>query len=127
MRSLRQFLVYACVGLLNTAVHFAVFEVLLRLGGLPALVASTIGYCVGLANSYVLNRMWTFAIKTRANTTEFGKFVLVNAVSLGLNLLVLKALISLGLTPEVSQVLAIGASLTANFVGNKWWAFRAAY
>jgi putative flippase GtrA len=126
MASLRQFLIFGCVGLLNTAVHFAVFEVLLRLVGLPLLLASAIGYSAGVANSYVLNRMWTFAVKTRASTVEFGKFVAVNVAALLLNLVVLEQLTSMGLTPEVSQVLAIGASLTANFAGNKWWAFRAA-
>jgi putative flippase GtrA len=126
MRSVRQAAVYALVGLLNTAVHFAIFEILLRVAGAPALVASTIGYCAGVINSYVLNRIWTFAVKTPPGTREFGRFALVNVLSLSLNLLVLRALITLGLSPEVSQIGAIGASLSANFVGSKWWAFRPA-
>ena len=125
MGSVRQFLVYACVGLLNTAVHFAIFMLLLRVFGVPVLIASTIGYTAGVANSYFMNRIWTFAVTTRANTTEFGKFALVNVVSLLLNLAVLHQLTTVvGLTAEVSQAIAIAVSLVANFAGNKWWAFR---
>ena len=124
MSSLRQFLVYSFVGLLNTAVHFSVFVVLLRLLGVPILVASAIGYAAGVANSYVLNRIWTFSVTTPANALEFGRFALVNVISLLLNLAVLKYLTSIGLMPELSQVVAICASLVANFAGNKWWAFR---
>jgi putative flippase GtrA len=125
MGSVKQFLIYACVGLINTAVHFAVFILLLRVFGVPVLVASTIGYSAGVANSYFMNRLWTFAVTTRVNGMEFGRFVLVNLVSLALNLGVLQYLTTVvGLGPEVSQVLAIGVSLAANFAGNKWWAFR---
>ena len=81
---------------------------------------------VGLLNSYVMNRAWTFTVTTRANRIEFGRFVLVNLIALLLNLAVLKYLTSLGLIPEIAQILAIGASLLANFAGNKWWTFRSA-
>jgi putative flippase GtrA len=125
MRSLRQFLVYSGVGLLNTAVHFVVFVSLLRGVGVPILVASAIGYAAGVANSYVLNRIWTFAVTTPANALEFGRFALINITSLLLNLAVLKQLTSMGLMPELSQIVAICASLVTNFAGNKWWTFRA--
>ena len=125
MGSLRQFLIYACVGVINTAVHFAVFILLLRVFGVPVLAASTVGYAAGVANSYFMNRLWTFAVTTRVNGVEFGKFVTVNLVAWVLNLAVLQYLTTVaGLGPEVSQVLAIGVSLVANFAGNKWWAFR---
>ena len=131
MGSLRQFLIYACVGVINTAVHFAVFILLLRVFGVPVLAASTVGYAAGVANSYFMNRLWTFAVTTRVNglvppePTHHGKFVVVNLVAWALNLAVLQYLTTVvGLGPEVSQVLAIGVSLVANFAGNKWWAFR---
>ena len=111
--------------MINTAVHFAVFMLLLQRLGVPVLAASTIGYSAGVANSYFMNRLWTFAVTTRVNGLEFGRFVLVNLVALALNLVVLQYLTTvIGLSPEVSQVLAIGVSLVANFAGNKWWAFR---
>ena len=125
MGSLRQFVIYACVGVVNTAVHFGVFMLLLRVFDVPVLAASTVGYAAGVANSYFMNRLWTFAVTTRVNGLEFGRFVLVNLVALALNLVVLQYLTTvIGLSPEVSQVLAIGVSLVANFAGNKWWAFR---
>jgi putative flippase GtrA len=124
MHAGKQFIVYSLIGILNTLVHFVVFVVLYRLFGVPLLVASTLGYCAGVANSYLMNRRWTFAVASAANTTEFSKFAVVNLVSLGLNLAVLRALSTLGLMPELAQAGAIVVSLGANFVGNKWWAFR---
>ena len=127
MGSARQFLVFALIGVVNTAVHFVVFVVLLRVFDVPMLAASTIGYCAGVANSYVMNRLWTFKVTTRANSREFLRFAAVNIISLGINLLVLKYLAAnVGLGPEVAQIGAIGASLVANFAGNKWWAFAGA-
>ncbi len=98
--------------------------VLHRVCGLPLLLASTVGYAAGVANSYFMNRRWTFGVRHDVNAAEFSKFVVVNLVSLGLNLAVLQALTSLGWTPELAQAGAIVVSLAANFVGNKLWAFR---
>jgi putative flippase GtrA len=124
MGTVRQFLVYALIGSLNTLIHLAVFSLLLRLCAAPLLVASTLGYCAGVANSYYMNRLWTFAVATRANSLEFGRFLLVNLVALGVNLVALRALATAGITPELAQIGAIAASLAVNFAGNKWWTFH---
>ena len=124
MQTARQFVVYSLIGALNTLIHFVVFVLLFRLLSLPLLLASTLGYCAGVANSYFMNRHWTFGVSQRANTVEFSKFAVVNLLALGLNLMVLRALTTLGLMPELAQAGAIVVSLAANFVGNKWWAFR---
>lgn len=124
--SARQFVIFSLVGLVNTAVHFCVFVVLFRAFDVPLLLASALGYCAGIANSYVMNRSWTFRVKGGASTAEFLRFAAVNIVSLLVNLLVLHFLTrSMNLMPEISQAAAILASLIVNFAGNKWWAFRA--
>jgi len=126
MSGARQFVIFSLVGLVNTAVHFCVFVVSFRAFSVPLLVASALGYCAGIVNSYVMNRLWTFKVKAGASTVEFLRFAAVNAVSLLVNLLALHVLVnSMNLMPEISQVTAILASLIVNFAGNKWWAFRA--
>ena len=122
-----QFVKFGLVGVLNTALHFAVFYALYSLLGLYYLLASTIGYVVGLINSYILNRNWTFQSHDTDRRREFARFAWVNLFSLGGNLAALKALVVWGgLQPEVAQVLAILFSLVANFVGNRFWAFSSA-
>jgi putative flippase GtrA len=123
MGSSRQFLVFALVGLLNTAVHYCVFLLLFRAFGMPMLLASALGYASGVANSYFMNRRWTFRVAAPPSTVEFLRFALVNLASLSVNLAALEFLVAVvGLAPEAAQVAAILASLVVNFVGNKKWA-----
>lgn len=125
MSSARQLLIFALVGLVNTGVHFLVFLLLLRGFGLPVLGASALGYVAGVINSYFMNRIWTFRVARSATKREFLRFAAVNLVSLLINLSVLAFLTgSAGFSPETGQVVAIAASLAANFAGNKWWAFK---
>lgn len=120
-----QFAKFGLVGFVNTAIHYAVFYVLYSLFGVHYLVASAIGYAAGLVNSYLMNRTWTFKSRRSDKTLEFSVFVLVNVVSLGLNLIALKLLVSRGhVPPEFAQIIAIAFSLTANFAGNKFWTFK---
>ncbi len=120
-----QFIKFGLVGVLNTAIHYAVFYGLLNLAGIHYLVASTIGYLAGLTNSYLLNRSWTFKSRQDNRASEMAKFFLVNVFSLGANLVALKTGVSLmGLSPEIAQLFAIVFSLVVNFAGNRFWTFR---
>lgn len=122
-----QFIKFGLVGVLNTALHFAVFYALYSLLGLYYLLASTIGYVAGLINSYILNRNWTFRSHDADQKREFARFIWVNLLSLGVNLVTLKALVVwVELRPEVAQLLAIILTLLANFVGNRFWTFSSA-
>jgi len=122
-----QFTRFGLVGVLNTAIQYAVFAILFRLAGLPMLLSSALGYLAGLLNSYYVNRKWTFAMREGGNRVEFARFLVVNLLAMGMNLLALKVLVArFGMLPEAAQILAIGASLVVNFAGNRWWTFRTA-
>ena len=124
---IRQFAKFGVVGVLNTALHYAVFYSLYSFLGINYLLSSGIGYTAGLMNSYVLNRNWTFRSRNTKRGGEFARFASVNLVSLGVNLVTLKMFVVWGgLKPEVAQVCAIAFSLSANFVGNRFWTFNSA-
>ena len=123
-----QFVRFAIVGILNTGIHYSVFLVLLRIATMHYLLASVAGYCTGLMNSYVLNRVWTFESHGSLKRREFAKFVSVNIVALAVNTATLKWFVfCMKLAPEIGQVFAIVFSLTVNFLGNKLWTFRKAH
>lgn len=119
-----QFIKFALVGILNSAIQYLVFLLLYSLVGTQYLLASVIGYVAGMTNSYILNRRWTFGSRNQQLLTELGKFVVVNLVALSANLGLLFLLVSTGvMVPQWAQVLAITGSTLVNFVLNKVWTF----
>ena len=120
-----QFLKFSLIGILNTGIHYGIFFVLFRFAGLHYLVASTMGYCAGLINSFILNKKWTFRTKGTRIDIEFMKFIVVNLISLLVNVGSLSYFVSaMHIMPELGQLFAIAFSMTANFIGNKFWTFQ---
>lgn len=125
MRTGTQFIIFSFIGVLNTVIHYVLFLLLFRLFGAPVMVSSALGYLVGMVNSFFLNRHWTFKISGTDMGPEFIRFIVVNLVSLGVNLLVLQMLVSqANIMPEIAQGVAILGALVVNFSGNKLWTFN---
>ena len=59
-RELGRILRFCAVGAFNTLITLAVFAALDAVG-VPAPVASAVGFCAGAVNSYQINRRWTFS------------------------------------------------------------------
>ncbi len=120
-----QFIKFSLVGALNSLVHFCVFVMLYRGAKMHYLASSVIGYCVGMINSYIFNRRWTFTSRRGKIKKEFGKFAIVNILALLVNVGSLKFFKEyVNLSAEVGQVFAIGLSLSMNFLGNRYWTFK---
>ncbi|MEZ4599303.1 MAG: GtrA family protein [Syntrophotaleaceae bacterium] len=120
-----QFIKFSLIGFVNTGLHYLVFLFLFGLFGVHYLIASTTGYGVGLMNSFILNRKWTFSRAGGKKQVEFGRFLIVNLAALLINLGILKYLVqNRNWLPEMSQLLAIAFSMSLNFIGNKFWTFR---
>lgn len=120
-----QFIKFSLVGLLNTAIHYGVFYGLFQYMGVPYLLASGIGFFLAVTNSYLINKHWTFKSKGVANSRQFTKFMIVNLVSLSINLAGMTILVELfNMYPPIAQILTIGFTLIVNFAGNKLWTFR---
>ena len=80
---------FAIVGVLNTVVDFAVFNVLINAfasSGSGANIAKGISFVVAVINSYYWNKYWTFQANQKTKN-EFLEFVIVSVVGFGLNVL----------------------------------------
>lgn len=120
-----QLVKFSLIGLLNTGIHYSIFLFLYRVFGVYYLAASVVGYCAGLINSYIMNKKWTFRTTGVRVHIEFVKFIMVNLISLFVNLAALKyAVDHIGIIPEVGQIIAIVFSTIVNFLGNKLWTFH---
>lgn len=53
---------FSLVGVANTIIDFLIFTLFNSFIGLNYLVSQIFGYSFGIANSFVLNKKWTFSI-----------------------------------------------------------------
>ena len=119
-----QFFKFSAIGILNTGLHYGVFMVLYGLAEINYLIASTAGYCVGMINSYFMNRRWTFASDSDRVLGQLTRFVAVNVLALGTNAGLLYSLVTIiNLQPQIAQIGAIIGSMSVNFICNKFWTF----
>ena len=138
--TLIQFGRFLAVGTLNTGIDFGMLNLLSWLtgiyGGVRLAPINLPGMLLALANSYLLNRYWTFKASARPRSArEVGSFVLVSLIGVGLNTAFVVALTRVvappaGLTPQLwenfAKALATGGALLWNFVGYKYFVFRPA-
>lgn len=79
-----QFLRFACIGLLNTALDFLVLNTISKaLGitqGIPLGVINFISFTMAVIQSYLWNRTWTFGSEVARLTTNVYRLVLVGAL-----------------------------------------------
>lgn len=121
---IRQGVKFALVGVTNTLVCLGTIFVLSSIPGVSYKAANVAGYILGLINSFVLNRIWTFRSTDRI-LPQFVRFLLVFAVCYGIQfgaLVTLVELIHLGTT--LSQVLAMVFYTAVNFVLNRTAVYR---
>jgi len=122
---LTQFIKFSLVGVLNTAIHYGIFYVTYTYMGLYHLLASTLGFGFAVTNSYIVNKYWTFKTRGSKKRREFAKFIIVNLVTLSINLGSMALLVEqCGMDPRIAQLASIGLTLSINFLGNKFWTFR---
>jgi 4-amino-4-deoxy-L-arabinose transferase-like glycosyltransferase/putative flippase GtrA len=118
-----QFGLFALVGLVGTAAHYAVLYSLVEFHGMGAVAASGWGALTGLVINYALNYTLTFR-SDHAHWRTFPKFALIAGVGLGLNQALMALLVGWGLYYLWAQVLVTGLVLVWNFIGNRWWTFN---
>src|SRR3954447_19422896 len=116
---------FVTVGALNTLLSWCVYVTLVG-AGLHYLAASAIGFTVGVANSYALNRRWTFRSRGR-RTPEALRFVAVQCTGLGVDVSLLYLLVDgIGVHHLLAQALVVPVASVVTFLLSRHWAFRAA-
>jgi len=127
-RLIAQFIAFNIVGLLNTAVDFLLFTILIWLGTYY-LLAQVIAYGAGMINSFVLNSRYTFGNDGRIATKrqQLGmrvRFIAWNGILLGITLLLLAALTEWwGMSEVIAKLIVTAVTVLLNFYGSKKWVF----
>ena len=114
---------YAIVGLLSNVVGYGLYLLLTATGVGPKL-AMTLLYFVGVAQTFVFNKRWSF--RYRGNSTSaLRRYVMLYVAGYGLNLMFLGLMIDRLGWPHQWVMLGLMIGMVAFFfVGQKFWVFR---
>ncbi len=121
---------FIVVGLINTAVDLGAFYLLSLIPGMPHIAAKAVSYVLGICNSFVWNKYWTFNAGASDRTKrEFAVFFAVNIPPLLVNIVVFTVLgiwIDSGawLVRMAKAFAAAVVSVAWNFLGSRYLAFR---
>lgn len=118
---------FSLVGIANTLIDFLIFTLFNGLIGLGYIASQIIGYSFGIANSFVLNKKWTFS-RTNSNKKtghEFFQFIVVILISLIITLLAMNFLIkNLSINVYISKIIVTFVAQITNFLCYKLWVFN---
>ena len=127
---LLKFFKYSLVGLINTSVCLLVILILTKWSSLNVYFINITGYIVGVLNSFVLNRYWTFKKKDNQKNQkkiqkEFFHFIIVFIIAYSIQFFCLWLLVELGKIPELfSQFIAMGIYAVVGFLLNNRFTFQ---
>lgn len=121
---LRKLVLFGMVGALATPAHFLTLILLVELGGVGAVWATSVGAAVGALVNYLLNHRYTF--RSRKPHLEAGPKFFTIALMTGLlnALLVYLGVDQMGMHYLPAQVCATLIVFLANFLLNSVWTFR---
>ena len=116
------FTLHVLTGFAAVAVHYGILYVLLQIS-VPALLASSIGFCGGAVTRFVLAYYRVFA-PTQGLTTAGWRFVVVIGTGMLANTALLGALLSLGVSVWPAQIATTILLTFGNYVAYRLWVFR---
>lgn len=134
-----QVIKFGLVGVSNTLVDFAVLNLLTWAtkiySGNWIILFNIASFTAAVINSYIWNKYWTFKKREKGDAAqEFSKFLFVSIIGAVINSGIVFSIttyidplfnLSSGLWVNVAKILATGVALVWNFVGYKFWAFKA--
>lgn len=121
----RQLIRYAVVGGVSNLLCYLAYLGLTRLGMDPKLAMSAL-YCVGVLQTFVFNRNWTFK-HSGAQPVVFSRYCAAYAAGYLINLSVLYVLVDVRDYPhQIVQGMMILLVAAMLFLAQKFWVFRRA-
>jgi len=132
-----QFGRFVVAGFLNTSIDFGILNLLsFKFGiysGKPIILFNVIAFAVGVTNSYLWNKYWTFKSEGKPRISEAAMFVGMNIIWTAVNTSIVFFITTFSdlfksfSPPEVeniAKVIATAVSLFGNFFGLKFLVFK---
>ena len=131
----KQFLRFCCVGIVNTAVDYAVFWLSNRLlgesfllGDKNYLIAQLLGFAAGTLNAYFMNGSFVFRNGQRKRNRGSDRLVR-SYIGYGFTFAMSEVLLWLlvskaGVDKYIAKILILCVTVPLNFVINRFWIFK---
>jgi len=120
----KQIFKFAIVGFFTTILNYAFFYTLYDIFKANYLISAAIGFIVGVAAGFLLNKNWTFSSKKNIKS-EIYYYFSVYTFTLIIGLSTLKFLVSnLNQDPKLANISAIAITSIINFIGIKTMVFK---
>ena len=119
---------FAFVGVVNSAVDFAVFSFCYYYWDLPIIAANTAAWVVAVTGSYVMNSTITFARESgrRLHVSGYISFAVSQVMGFLANTATVWVLVNVFVVPAwAGKIVAIGVSFVVNFSLSHFLVFRA--
>lgn len=112
---------YAFASAIAFALDFGTYVLLIRLAGIPYLVAAPLGFALGLASIYALSVRWVFLRRRLSDRrVEFLAFGAIGIAGMALNQGILYAAVEwLSLSYIVAKFVSAGVVFSFNFGSRK--------
>ncbi|MEQ9064836.1 MAG: GtrA family protein [Vicingaceae bacterium] len=124
MELIVKFVKFGVVGFSGLLIDFGLTYLLKEKFKVQKFVANAIGFLSAASSNYFLNRIWTFQSQNPEIAHEYGKFLFVSLIGLGINSLVLWVLNEkFKLNFYFAKLLAIVVTTFWNFVVNYLYTF----
>ncbi len=121
---LYKFLKFGAVGFSGVLVDYGITYICKEWFKVQKYLANALGFMVAASTNYYLNRIWTFHSQNPEILEEYGKFIFISLIGLGMNTLVLWYLVSKHkMNFYVSKLFAIGVVTVWNFGANYLYTF----
>lgn len=123
MQTLTQLVRYSIVGLTSNGFGYLLYLGLTYLGMGPKLAMSLL-YCVGVLQTFVFNKKWSFRFQGDA-TPALVRYAAIYAVGYGINFLALMLLVDqMGFPHQWVMGVLVLFMAVFFFVAQKFWVFR---
>lgn len=115
---------FAIVGASGTGIILSLLWFLTELIGFNYMYSAAISIESSILWAFLLNDKFTFKNKTTSKLSRFIKYHIISLASMGLNLLVLFSLTTIGIHYMISEVLAIITAFISNYILNVRWTWK---
>ncbi|MTE01767.1 GtrA family protein [Paracoccus sp. YIM 132242] len=116
---------FGIVGLVATAVHFAILTLGVEHLSIPATPANGLAFLCALSITYLGQSLWVFHERSRHGPAQMMRFAVSLAIGLLANMAAMAACVHvLGLGYRAGFVLGLVVVPALSFVINRFWVFR---